>query len=81
VKENDDGGWSSNIMVLWLGRGKIETRLSGEVSVKIEMTFYSSRGWESSCPERLTCGGGANSILYFQLERGDDRTKHCRKMK
>jgi hypothetical protein len=26
-------------------------------------------------------GSGANSMLWFWLERGGDRTKHCRKMK
>jgi hypothetical protein len=29
VKENDNVGWSSNNMVLWLGIDKIETLLSG----------------------------------------------------
>jgi hypothetical protein len=26
-------------------------------------------------------GGGANSMLCFQLERGGNGTKHCQKMK
>jgi hypothetical protein len=29
VKGNDGGGWSSDGVVLWLGGGKMETRLSG----------------------------------------------------
>jgi hypothetical protein len=29
VKLNYDSGWSSDGVMLWLGRGKIETRLSG----------------------------------------------------
>jgi hypothetical protein len=29
VKENDDGGWSSDSVVLWLGGEKIEKWLSG----------------------------------------------------
>jgi hypothetical protein len=29
VKGNDDGGWSSDGVVLWIGRDKMETRLSG----------------------------------------------------
>jgi hypothetical protein len=28
-----------------------------------------------------TGGGGVNSILQFRLEKGDDATKHCQKMK
>jgi hypothetical protein len=31
--------------------------------------------WESDGPGRVVGGGGANSILQFQLERGDDETK------
>jgi hypothetical protein len=31
--------------------------------------------------ERVACGGGADSILQFQLERGCDGMKHYRKMK
>jgi hypothetical protein len=30
---------------------------------------------------RVAYGGGANSLLQFQLERGSDGTKLCRKMK
>jgi hypothetical protein len=30
---------------------------------------------------RIACGVGVNLILLFQLERGDDRIKHYRKMK
>jgi hypothetical protein len=29
VKGNDGGGWSFDDVVLWLGGGKMETRLSG----------------------------------------------------
>jgi hypothetical protein len=31
--------------------------------------------------ERVTCGGGANLILQFWLERGSDGTKRYRKIK
>jgi hypothetical protein len=34
-----------------------------------------------SGPGRVACGGGADSMLQFQLERGGDRTKRCQKMK
>jgi hypothetical protein len=48
----------------------------------IEMTFfYSSGGWESGCPRRAAGGGGVDSMLRFQLERGDNGTKCCQKMK
>jgi hypothetical protein len=42
---------------------------------KVEMTFYSSGGWESGGPRRMAGGGGAESILQFWLERGGDRMK------
>jgi hypothetical protein len=29
----------------------------------------------------VTGGGVVNSMLQFQLERGGDETKHCRKIK
>jgi hypothetical protein len=48
----------------------METRLSGGKS-----------GWESGGPGRVACGGGADSMCQFRLERGGDRTKRCRKMK
>jgi hypothetical protein len=47
----------------------------------VEMIFYSSGGWELGGPERVACGGGADSVLQFQLKRGGDGTKRCRKMK
>jgi hypothetical protein len=35
----------------------------------------------SGCPERVVGGVGVDSMLRFRLERGGDKTKHCRKMK
>jgi hypothetical protein len=32
-------------------------------------------------PRRVANGGDVDSILRFQLERGGDGMKHCRKMK
>jgi hypothetical protein len=29
----------------------------------------------------VAASGGADSMLQFQLERGGDGTKHCRKLK
>jgi hypothetical protein len=43
--------------------------------------FYSIGGWESDCSERVTDGDGVDSILWFQLEKGDDGMKCCQKMK
>jgi hypothetical protein len=49
--------------------------------IKIEIIFYSSGGWESDGPGRVTGGDGIDSILQFRLEMGDDGMNHCRKMK
>jgi hypothetical protein len=51
------------------------------IVVKVEMIFYSSGGWELGDLRRIACGGGANSMLQFRLERGGNRTKHYWKMK
>jgi hypothetical protein len=37
--------------------------------------------WELGCPERVAGGGDADSMLQFWLEKGDDGTKRCRKIK
>jgi hypothetical protein len=50
-------------------------------SAKVEMTFYSSAVWELGCPERVAGGGDADSMLRFWLEKGDDGTKRCQKIK
>jgi hypothetical protein len=44
---------------------------------KVGMFFYSNERWELGCPGRVACGGGADSILQFMLERGGDGTKRC----
>jgi hypothetical protein len=49
--------------------------------VKVEMTFYSSRGWELGGSGMVDYGGGVNSMLQFYLERRDDGMKRCWKMK
>jgi hypothetical protein len=48
---------------------------------RLRWHFYSIGGCDSGCPGRVTSGGGADSILRFQLERRGDRTKHYQKMK
>jgi hypothetical protein len=48
---------------------------------KVEMTFYSSGGWELDDLGRVANNGGADSILRFRLERGGDGVKRCQKMK
>jgi hypothetical protein len=53
-----------------------------EIVAMLKITFfYSSGGWESDGPRRLAGDGGANSILQFQLEIGDDGMKHYLKIK
>jgi hypothetical protein len=42
--------------------------------------FYRSGGWESGGPGRMTTGGGAHSMLSFQLKRRANGTTRCRKM-
>jgi hypothetical protein len=49
--------------------------------IKVETTYYSSRGWESGCPGRVVGGSGADLMVQFQLKRGNDGMKHCQKMK
>jgi hypothetical protein len=48
---------------------------------KLRWSFYSSEGWESSGPGRVAYCGGANSMLWFQLNRGGDGMKCCWNMK
>jgi hypothetical protein len=47
---------------------------------KVKITFYISEWWESSGMERVVGSGGADSILIFQLKRGGNGTKYCRKL-
>jgi hypothetical protein len=82
VKGNYGSKWSSDDLVLWLGRRQngdmIELR--GEWS-RLRWSFYSSGGWESDGPGRMACCGGADSMLRCRLEMGNDRMKLCHKMK
>jgi hypothetical protein len=48
---------------------------------KVEMTFYSSGGWESRCLARVAEGSGADSMVQYRLKRGGIKTKHYRKIK
>jgi hypothetical protein len=43
--------------------------------------FFSIGEWELGCQGRVAGGGCADSILQFQLERGDDGINRCWKMK
>jgi hypothetical protein len=54
VKENDGDGWSSDGVVLWLGR-----RQNGDT---IEWKEW-ARLWESGCPRRVVGGSGVDSML------------------
>jgi hypothetical protein len=77
VKGNDGDGWSSDGVVLGLGRR--QNRDTVEWS-RLRSSFYSGGGWESGGPRRVACGGGANSMLHFWFEGRDNGTKCCRKM-
>jgi hypothetical protein len=82
VKENDDTGWSSDCVVLWLGRRQNRNMVEWwREWPRLRWYFYSSGGWESSGPRRIACNGCANLMLQFQLERGGDRKRCCWKMK
>jgi hypothetical protein len=59
----------------------MEARLSDERVAKVEMTFFSNGGWESSCPGRVVGSGGADLMLRFWLKRGGDGKNRWRKMK
>jgi hypothetical protein len=82
VKGNDGGRWSSDDMMLWLQRKQNGDTVEwwGEWSM-LRWSFYSSGGWELNDPRRIAYGGGADSMLYFQLKRGGDGIKCCQKMK
>jgi hypothetical protein len=55
----------------------------------LRLPFYNNEGesqvvreeLELGCPRRVASGGDADSMLRFQLERGDDMMKYYRKMK
>jgi hypothetical protein len=44
---------------------------------KVEMTFFSTEGWESGYSGRMVGGGGEDSMLRFQFKRGGYETKRC----
>jgi hypothetical protein len=82
VKGNNDDGWSSVDVVLWLGRRQNGDTVEWcEEWPRLRCPFSSSGGWESGDPGRVANGGGADSMLQFRLERGGDWIKHCQKMK
>jgi hypothetical protein len=64
VKGNDGGEWSSDGVVLQLGR-----RQNGDADewwrewLRLRWHFFSSRGWESGGPGMVADGGGVDSIL------------------
>jgi hypothetical protein len=82
MKGNDNGGWIFDGVVLCLGKMQNGDAIEcwGEWS-RLKWFFYSCGGWEPGVPERIACGGGADSMIQFQLKRGRNRTKRCRKMK
>jgi hypothetical protein len=71
VKENNDDGWSSNDVVLWLERRQNEDVVEWwEECPRLRWHFYSSGGWELDCSRRVAGGGSAYLILWFWLEKG-----------
>jgi hypothetical protein len=45
---------------------------------KVEMIFFRAvEGGELGDTERMACSGGADSMLWFWLQRGGDRMKRC----
>jgi hypothetical protein len=69
MKVNDNDGWSSDCVVLWLGKRQNGDAVErwGEWAM-LKWHFYSS-GWrESGCLGRVANGGGVDSILQFRLE-------------
>jgi hypothetical protein len=49
--------------------------------VKVEMTFYSSREWESGDLGRVAGGGDVNLMILFRFEKGGGGRKRGRKIK
>jgi hypothetical protein len=82
VKENNNGGWSSDDVVLWLWRRQNRDMIEwwGEWT-KLRWSFYNNGWWKSGGLRKAAYGGGVYSMFQFQLERGADGTKRCRKMK
>jgi hypothetical protein len=82
VKGNDGSKWSSDGMVLMLGRIQNGDTFEwwGEWP-RLRWPFYSSGGWESRCSARVAEGSGADSMVQYRLKRGGIRTKHYRKIK
>jgi hypothetical protein len=82
VKGHDGDGWSFDNVMVWLGWRKNGDAVEWyrEWS-NLRWHFYNSGGWESGCSRRVAGGGGADSMLQFWFERGDDGTKYYQKMK
>jgi hypothetical protein len=56
VKENDGGKWSSDGVVLWLGRRQNRDVVEwwGEWPM-FRLAFYNNGGWQSGCQGRVAC--------------------------
>jgi hypothetical protein len=64
MKVNDGSGWSSNGVMLLLGRmqNRDAVEWCGEW-VRLICSFYTSGGWELNSPVRVACDSGADSML------------------
>jgi hypothetical protein len=82
MKGNDGGGWSSDGVVLWLGRRQNRDAIEwwGKWP-RLRWSFDSSGEWESDGPERVSCFGGVDSMLRFRLVRGGNEMNHPQKKK
>jgi hypothetical protein len=64
----------------WRRQNEDVIKWCGEWS-RLRWSFYSSWGWELSGLKRVTCYGGADSMLWFRLGRRAVGMKHYWKIK
>jgi hypothetical protein len=81
VKKNNSGSWSFDGVVLCLERRKTGDTIEWWRVIKVEMIFLYQWMMGVRRSEKGSLRWGKDLILPFQLERGGDRTNHCRKMK
>jgi hypothetical protein len=82
VKRNDSGGWSFDVVVLWLERRQNRDAVEcWREWPKLRWYFYSNGGWESDGLGRVVNNDDPDSMLQFWLKREGDGMKCCRKIK
>jgi hypothetical protein len=66
VKENDGGGWSSDVVVFWQGMSKNGDTIEWcEEWPMLRWPFYSSGGWESDGLRKVDGNGGVDDLLKY----------------